>query len=90
AAQLAVMWPWTAGQHQLVTISGIFDMLGALGLVLPALLNIKPQLTTYTALGVIVLMISAIIFHLSRGEASQIAINLFVAALALFIAWGRR
>lgn len=89
AEELAAMWPWTGDHPDLAMITGIFDLLGGLGLILPALLNIKLRLTVFAAYGVIALMISAIVFHFSRGEASGTGFNFFVIALAGFIAWGR-
>lgn len=90
ADTLAEMWPWTTDHAALVTATGILDLLAALGLVLPALLRIWPGLTVYAAYGTAMLMVAAMIFHISRGEASQIGINVFFAAVALFIAWGRQ
>lgn len=87
--KLAAMWPWTAENTVLVKLTGVLDLLAGLGLVLPGLLRIQPKLTIFTAYASIALMIAAIIFHVSRGEASQIGINIFFAALAAFIAWGR-
>jgi hypothetical protein len=89
ADKLAEMWPWTADNVVLVKLTGMLDLLGAAGLVLPGLLRIQPKLTTYAALGVIALMIAASIFHISRGEGSQIGVNIFVAVIAVFIVWGR-
>jgi hypothetical protein len=34
-------------------------------------------------------MICASIFHISRGEGSQIGFNVLFAALSAFVAWGR-
>lgn len=89
ADKLAEMWTWTIGNSQLVMFTGIVDGLAAIGLVLPALLRIQPKLTVYAAYGTILLMIAAGIFHVMRGEASQIGVNVVFAALAGFIAWGR-
>jgi hypothetical protein len=89
AAQLATMWPWTKNNEMLVIISGVADLLAAMGLILPGTLRIFPKLTIYACFGIIVLMVSAIIFHVSRGETSQIGINVFVTVLTAFIAWGR-
>lgn len=89
ADKLAEMWPWTANNATLVKVTGIVDLLAGLGLVLPALLRIQPKLTVYAAFGTIVLMGAASIFHISRGEASQIGVNIVFAAFAVFIAWGR-
>lgn len=90
AETLAEMWPWAAAHPGLVKFTGILDLLAGIGLVLPSLLRIYPQLTIYAAYATIALMVAASIFHISRGEASQIGINIFFAALALFIAWGRQ
>lgn len=64
--------------------------LGGLGLLLPSSSRIKPGLTVLAALGCAVLMGAAILFHLSRGEAASTPFNVLLAALALFVAWGRR
>ena len=88
--ELAMMWPWT-GQVSpaLVKLTGIIDILGALGLILPSLLRIKPNLTPIAAIGVIALMVCASIFHIVRGEAAAIGVNIVFALVAGFIAWGR-
>ncbi|UPK68163.1 DoxX family protein [Chitinophaga filiformis] len=88
--KLAAMWPWTGEVPSLIVrLLGIIDLLGALGLILPALLRIKPRLTATTALAIIALMICASVFHIVRGEAAAIWFNIFFAAIAAFIAWGR-
>lgn len=88
--KLAAMWPW-AGQvsENLVKLTGVIDLLGAVGLILPALLRIQPKLTPLAAIGVVVLMVCAGIFHIMRGEASLIGVNIVFAVMAAFIAWGR-
>lgn len=88
--KLAAMWPWT-GQVSplLVKGTGIIDLLGALGLILPGLLGVQPKLTGITAICIVVLMVVASAFHISRGEASLIGFNIFVTVFAAFIAWGR-
>jgi len=88
--KLAAMWPWVAQVPQaMLKFTGIVDMLAGFGLVLPTLLRIKPKLTAVAALGVIVLMVCASVFHIMRGEASVIGVNVVFAVLAAFIAWGR-
>lgn len=88
--KLSAMWPWT-GQipAALVKLTGIIDLSGAVGLILPSLLRSQPKLTPITAIGVIALMICASIFHIVRGEASVIGVNIFLAVIAAFVAWGR-
>ncbi len=87
--ELAKMWPWTADNVSLTKITGIVDLLGGLGIILPSALRIKPQLTIYAGYGIIALMIAASIFHISRGEASQIGFNIFVILMTGFIVWVR-
>jgi hypothetical protein len=87
--QTADDWQWTKDNVGLSIFTGLIDILAAVGLVLPGLLRIKPKLTAYAALGLIALMIAASIFHITRGESSQIGVNIFIALLAAFVAWGR-
>ncbi|MFC5625666.1 DoxX family protein [Algoriphagus winogradskyi] len=87
--QTAEMLPWALDNPGLLKFTGIIDLLGGIGIVLPAALRIQPKLTVFAAYGVIVLMIAASIFHISRGEASLIGMNIFFLALAVFVAWGR-
>ena len=88
--KLSAMWPWT-GQVPagLVKLTGLLDLASALGLILPSLLRIKPNLTAVAAMGIVVLMVCASIFHITRGEASLIGVNIIFAVIAGFIAWGR-
>jgi len=83
-------FPWIRDNADLALITGCIDLLAGIGITLPALLRIKPQLTIYAAYGTIVLMIAASIFHISRGEAKAIGFNIFIIALAAFIVWGRQ
>lgn len=83
-------FPWIKENPSLVLITGIFDLLGGLGIVLPTLLRIQPKLTILTAYGIIALMVVASIFHISRGEGKNIGVNIFIFLVAAFIAWGRR
>ena len=82
-------FPWVKDNSSLVLITGIVDLLAGIGILFPTLLGIQPKLTIYAAYGTIVLMIAASIFHILRGEAKDIGFNIFMALLAVFIAWGR-
>jgi hypothetical protein len=88
--KLAAMMPWT-GQVSpaIVRLLGLIDLLGGAGLILPALLHLQPRLTIWTSLAILALMVCAIVFHISRGEAPVTGLNILVALLAVFIAWGR-
>jgi hypothetical protein len=73
----------------LVRFIGVAETLGALGLILPTLTGILPWLTIAAALGLAIVMIAAIVFHLSRGETSRIIMNIILLALLLFVVCGR-
>ena len=88
--KLSAMLPWVTHVPEiLVRIIGVCEFLGAVGILLPSLLRIQPKLTPIAATGIVVIMVCAIAFHLSRGEASVLGINIFIAVVASFIAWGR-
>ena len=72
-----------------IKLIGAAEILGALGLVLPALTGIAPVLTPLAAVGLAVVMLGAIVTHARRGETPMIAVNVVLLALALFVAWGR-
>jgi N-acyl homoserine lactone hydrolase len=83
------MFPWAADVPLLFTVTSVLDALGGLGVILPSLTRILPRTTVVAALGVLALMLSSVVFYLVRGEASEIAPNLVMAAVAAAIAWGR-
>jgi hypothetical protein len=68
---------------------GAVEVLAAVGLILPAALDIGPVLVPLAAVGVVLLMIGAIITHLRRHEAQAIVMPLALLALAVLVAWGR-
>jgi uncharacterized membrane protein YphA (DoxX/SURF4 family) len=73
----------------LVRFIGLAELAGGLGLVLPALTRIQPQLTPLAGAGLALDMFLAAVFHLSRGEFGFIVPNLVLLALAAFVAYGR-
>jgi len=90
-AQLAATFPWM-GQVPVAFLraTGVIDLAGGLGVLLPAATRVKPGLTLLAALGCAVLQTFAIVFHVSRGEAANTPFNFFLVALSLFVLWGRR
>lgn len=68
---------------------GAVEVLAAVGLTLPAALDIVPVLVPLAATGLVLLMIGAIITHLRRHETKVIVVNLAYLALAAFVAWSR-
>ena len=88
--QLSAMWPWTGKiPSAFVKLTGLVDVLGAAGLILPSALRVQPKLTPLAALGLIALMVCASVFHIVRGEAAVIGVNIVFAGMAAFVAWGR-
>lgn len=89
-AALAANMPWVAqSPAALVRFIGLSELLGGLGLILPALLRIRPALTVAAGGGLTVVMILAVLFHLTRGEGPMAAPALVLGALAALVAWGR-
>ena len=75
--------PW------LIRFIGVAEVLGAIGLILPAVTGIAPWLTIAAAVGLIVAMLSAAVFHIRRAELAGMAPAVVLLALALVIAYGR-
>jgi putative oxidoreductase len=73
----------------LIHFVGIAEILGAIGLLLPSVLKIKPWLTPWAALGLALVMVLAMALNISVGETKPVVAILIVAAMALFVAWGR-
>lgn len=72
-----------------VRLIGTLEILGAIGLILPAVTGILPWLTPLAAIGLVLTMIGAMITHGRRSEYSQIGMNVVLLLLALFVAYGR-
>jgi len=68
---------------------GVAEVLGALGLILPGLLRIRPGLTPLAAAGLVIIMIGAIVITLIGGEIVGALLSLVVGVLAAFVAYGR-
>ena len=71
-----------------VRLIGGAEVLAAIGLVVPAALDVVPASTSAAAIGLVALMLGAAIVHARRKETSMIVVNLVLAALAAFVAWG--
>ena len=88
-AELSQMVPLVAEIPGLVRFIGISELAGGLGVLLPAALRIRPQLTALAAAALALVMLLAMIFHIARGEVSVIGTNIVLGALAAIVAWGR-
>ncbi|MEV6737146.1 DoxX family protein [Streptomyces sp. NPDC051104] len=68
---------------------GLVEVLAAMGLVLPAAVDMAPSLVPLAASGLALTMSGAAITHGRRGETQSIVVNAVLFALAVFVAWGR-
>ncbi|MFV2103619.1 DoxX family protein [Micromonospora sp. LOL_024] len=68
---------------------GVLELLAAVGLILPAVLDIAPFMVPVTAVCWVLLMVGAMITHGRLGQFTLAMLNLAYIALAAFIAWGR-
>ncbi|MBX3144303.1 MAG: DoxX family protein [Trueperaceae bacterium] len=82
--QMAWMYDLSSGQHLL---AGIAEILGGLGLILPRLTGTAPRLTALAAGGLALVMVSAAIWHISRGEGTMIVGNLLMATAMTYVAF---
>ncbi|MBN9484670.1 MAG: hypothetical protein BGO70_06890 [Bacteroidetes bacterium 43-93] len=87
--QLAAMMPWAKDAPALVRFIGTCELLGAIGLILPALLRIAPRLTPWAAVGIATIMLLATGFHIYRGELPHITTTIGLGLVAVLVAWGR-
>ena len=82
--------PWVSRMPgAVVRFIGVSELLGGLGLILPAASRILPVLTPAAAGGLVVVMILAAGHHAMYGEWAAIPINVVMGALAGFVLWGR-
>ena len=67
---------------------GVCEMLGAIGLILPALLRVKPGLTPLAAAGLAIITLGATVITMKGGIAMAM-VPLMVCLLSTFVAYGR-
>lgn len=85
---LRPMMAWVdAMPFGLVRTIGTLEVLGALGLVLPALTGIAPWLAVAAAVGLVLVQVGALTLHLRRGETKVIGLNVALLVLAGAAAW---
>jgi len=88
--KLATMMTWTKDHSEgRVKTLGTLEVLAAIGLILPAALNIVPVLVPLAALGLVVVMIGAVFTHARRNEYQAIGANVVILLLAAVVVWGR-
>lgn len=85
----AMSWMYDLSDR-LHVIAGTAEILGGLGLILPAVTRIRPELVAWAAYGLLVVMVGAAVWHISRGEGTQVVLNVINAAILGFIGYGRQ
>ncbi len=102
---LAALFLWTGGMKLILAVEemtkqmpvpalflrfiGVCEVLGALGLILPRLLGIRPGLTPLAAAGLGIIMIGATVVTLMTGDVTKALIPLAAGLLSAFVAYGR-
>ena len=66
---------------------GVCEILGAIGLILPGLLHIRPGLTPLAAGGLVIILIGATVITLMGGDVALALIPLVVGLLCAFVAY---
>jgi uncharacterized membrane protein YphA (DoxX/SURF4 family) len=82
--------PWVKDiPRGLTNFIGVSELLGGLGLLLPALTGILPWLTPLATAGLALIQLLAMGFHTTRREWPAIGFNTVLLLLAVFVAYGR-
>jgi putative oxidoreductase len=68
---------------------GVAEVLAAVGLTLPGITKVQPWLIVWAAVGIIIVMVSATVFHLARAEWSSALITLILLGMAAYVAYMR-
>ncbi len=83
-AQSPVAWPgW------FLHFIGVCEVLGGIGLILPALLRIKPGLTPLAAVGLAIIVAGATVITLMGPMKGLALVPLVTCLLLIFVAFGR-
>lgn len=81
---------WAPQYPRMTRFIGVAEIAGAIGMILPILLDILPWLTPLAAFGFAAIQVLAIGFHYRRNELMKtLVFNLILLGLSLFVAIGR-
>lgn len=80
------MYDLSTGLH---VVSGTAEILGGLGLILPAVTGIRTELVPLAAIGLILVMAGALVYHVTRDEFQNLFSNVVLIAILGLIAYGR-
>jgi putative oxidoreductase len=85
-AQMSWMYELDDTLHM---VTGVAEILGGLGLILPSVTRIAPWLTPLAAIGLMVVMVGAVFWHVGREEPVNIALNVVNLIVLGYLAYGR-
>jgi len=69
---------------------GALEILGAIGLILPALVDVATILVPLAAAGLAITMVFAALVHIRRGDGTAAALpSIVLAVLSVIVAWSR-
>jgi uncharacterized membrane protein YphA (DoxX/SURF4 family) len=68
---------------------GVAEVLGAIGLILPGLLRIRPGLTPLASAALVIIMIGAVVVTIRTGSVAEALFPFFTGLLCVFVSWGR-
>lgn len=74
----------------LFRVAGVAEVLGALGLVLPAATRVRPWLTPLAAAALTFTMACAVVANLVVGGGATALLPAVLGVLSAFVAWARR
>lgn len=81
---------WVTGASPaFVRTLGVLELLAAVGLVVPPLVDVAPGTVAVTAVCWVALMIGAIVTHARHRESAFVALTTVYLVVAAFVAWGR-
>jgi hypothetical protein len=81
---------WTRSvRPAFVRTLGVLEILAAVGLVLPAVVDIAPVMVPITAACWVALMMGAMVTHGRLGQGKLVLVNVVYLALAVFVLVGR-
>jgi uncharacterized membrane protein len=85
-AQMSWMYELDDTLHM---ITGVAEILGGLGLILPSVTRVAPWLTPLAAIGLMVVMVGAVVWHVGREETVNVALNVVNLIVLGYLAYGR-
>lgn len=83
-------WVKSINRRSLVRVIGVLELLGGLGIILPAITGVVPQLSVLAAGGLVLTMIGALVLHIIRKDSfAHYLPSLVLGLLAAFVLYGR-